>query len=856
MSTPYSNALLKHLDEKEAERISLTGTALTGDEELIRLFKVDDDKDQSNGITFMLTYGDVKNYDVSVDTHAAVHYVDDPMADGVTYSGRWRVAFVRKGPVKAGESQQGIQQILRKGLATTLDWTEARFGESSKYLPSSSTTVSEPTIGAISDAAGDSPQRVFTIHWVGLNPGSVSACLASLPYSWGTTRTIQENVIAGPLTLRYTSNGVTDDGSGIIVAVYSEPQFTLTGFQDYLGSNQKNVHKLYQVPQSVAQSILTSWKNTAGNSAIAGGFDSENGLVDLTLYSASGTAPNLEYSGFDVHCDTKMNIFFGWGYTEANMNVYLSAHKTYSGSMAGVTRELKVNERGDGLYDFQIIEYVTTYDAAKHLFSIDLYSGADIKRSKEWGWKVPLTDLETKKATYNTAEDYKTKTWEVSRKDDCTFDFEASITEILRATTRNETFGDKYHKVEVERKIHDPTATDISVQSSTDGVTIKSQVEIDPETNARNRIKTTETEINESLSAKIVDSLGETQETQRESAIPSSSITTPLTATVDGEHYEQELEPHGNGFWTRLWRKITRKELDSGTLKLGMVNQAVTLQALRRKRTNIADLQVVPANGEKIDINGFQILDDGLVSCVVEKTTAKEKEGTITDEDIRKSSVTNLLEATATAVNIIKTAGTVLRTKSERRDDNLLNTERTVITPIPCYTDSILVYHDGIINRSMKLYFNQATPGTAGDGVEISNVQYNDFGLYDYVEITTTILQTTQTIAKHATYQVADDVVKAELNGWAGSMKMYAWILHLYRTVTVEVNRLWSLAAPSIVSVSYSLTQTQLAHVGYDSQRGVWFTDTTTWTYGNWTDNTAYGASNVLELKTWTGTGT
>lgn len=113
MSSEYSNAVLVMLAEKEAKRVSYVENKFTGDKVLVRKFSAPSDKDEALGLKFAGLYVSAKNYDPSQVTHAEHTTIVDPEADGVVYSGTWKLLRLEKPPVKAGEKEQGIYETLR-----------------------------------------------------------------------------------------------------------------------------------------------------------------------------------------------------------------------------------------------------------------------------------------------------------------------------------------------------------------------------------------------------------------------------------------------------------------------------------------------------------------------------------------------------------------------------------------------------------------------------------------------------------------------------------------------------------------------------------------------------------------------
>ncbi len=137
-----------------------------------------------------------------------IKYVDNPVVAGEQRLGRWRGArvYYRTGSnagVDASERQGpkwNIYLVLRKGYASSLDWTEARLQAPGKYLPMSDT---------------------LEVLWSNLNPASLQD-MASGVTSPVTDINVQGDVYAGSWQKTRVEAGQTEDGSGFVLVRFSK----------------------------------------------------------------------------------------------------------------------------------------------------------------------------------------------------------------------------------------------------------------------------------------------------------------------------------------------------------------------------------------------------------------------------------------------------------------------------------------------------------------------------------------------------------------------------------------------------------------------------------------------------------
>lgn len=427
--------ILPVFHDRNWERVKSLGVPTAGDEEIIRTIPDIPIAKVERCRQFADLFTDAKNV-------AQQRYVVDPVVDRETKKGVYRCVSNEVSRLNAGF--KGIVQTLRKGFARELVWSEARI-VSQHRADSNATDVT-----GVTGSASDNPQRYFVLEFPNCDNGYVSTIAASAAATYATF-TAEGQTVTGAFHTLIRSGKKGDDGAGTVTLVLAEPQYTLTGFADYLGSNSKSVHYLNEVPQTIAQTILDAWKTGEGRTAQMRSYNNESKTVDIALWSYAGTAPNLTVSAFKEHCDTTTSIYFAWRYTETQVGSFFSSHPAPS-DMTGVTRKVQVNERGDGFFDVTIFQTTVTYAANKHKVLFDVLGSAGyVVKQAEWGWNLPmdtLTALETKYNATTLGDGYVTD-FKVKRNENCTFDFEGLIVQEKYRSLLTSKSGTKYEPVTI-----------------------------------------------------------------------------------------------------------------------------------------------------------------------------------------------------------------------------------------------------------------------------------------------------------------------------------------------------------------------------------------------------------------------
>jgi len=193
---------------------------------------------------FISEFTDLLNVITDIKNTVECHCVDDPMAGGEIFEGRWRQAFIRR--IAQGDVTK-LVQVLRKGYSSEIAWDEARLVEGKDLQES---------------------EGYRTVRWVNLDPSKTQTMALSLSATSFTDKVINGETLSGEWHNIFVSPSVADDGSGVITMQLAQPEFTLTAYQNALTPKARDVTYYFQVPKDLAQAIIDEAK-VAGSSATA-----------------------------------------------------------------------------------------------------------------------------------------------------------------------------------------------------------------------------------------------------------------------------------------------------------------------------------------------------------------------------------------------------------------------------------------------------------------------------------------------------------------------------------------------------------------------------------------------------------
>jgi len=335
--------------------------------------------------------------------------------------GFWRTLQVRYQVVDPKNSNAGvnIQHIIAKGYYTSIDWDTAR-------ILSEDSSASNDSSAGIPNSESAQEQKFLQVRFPFIAPESVSSIVGSV--SVPSPVTIRGNTYTG-LNKILEAARLEEDGSYSVLVTLADPQYTLESYSDAGGTNQQDIVYLWDVPKDLAQTLIDNWKSTNPVSASASAdYNDSQKLVNIVLRKNSLVKPNLTLAGINVACDTTQNFHFAWGYQKEDIQAFIDAHNTPTGTG---TRQVQVQTRSDGLYDITIIETVVSADDPPH-FDITLGVGDKITNTQKYGWNISKSQLSSIKSAYESKIAGETKSFRVTRQDDCTFDYEGSIVKQLK----------------------------------------------------------------------------------------------------------------------------------------------------------------------------------------------------------------------------------------------------------------------------------------------------------------------------------------------------------------------------------------------------------------------------------------
>ena len=358
-------------------------------------------------------------------------FVDNPIIDGTEYPGKWRQATISR----VRQPQQGdsftywIVLTLRSGYATSASWDEARL---TQYTRSESTTNNLGT-NVIANTTGIDPVEYAVVRFPNINPYKISEIIASLNQEAYTNQTVYGETLSGAWYNVMVTGGKEDDGTGYVDLVLSRQRYTVETYDFYGTIRQSSVYRIFNIPKTIAQDIIDAWKSDGRSSSID--YNPRTELCTVTLRDRDAVQDNLTTSWVYTGCDQKFRENFAWGYTKTQLDTWIDTNFTNAPSTQPITRTLRISDRGDGLFNAIMSERTfETVSATAPQFTITLPIGTNITRQTDYGYNYNATEMvsaanlknrynETVKAVGLSVD------FRVTRQDDCSFDWQAVITE-------------------------------------------------------------------------------------------------------------------------------------------------------------------------------------------------------------------------------------------------------------------------------------------------------------------------------------------------------------------------------------------------------------------------------------------
>jgi len=853
--------------EKDAKLVSHTRNPLTNDRELVVRWDVTSQNVMDTALSMLDTYGDVgTGLDGDVVANAgqltAKKYVENPMASGKVYAGRWRVISVS--PFPPGyprKDSDGIYRTLRRGYMTSLDWTEARLLTDTQ-LPGNNVSVPGVTGAESADTARHLLARFYNVspqHW--------NAIMASIPV--GTSISIaalQSQDLGAEWHVSLARPQSADDGSYTIDVLLSNPMFVHSGYSDAGGDREVRRWTLEGVPRALGQTLIDQWELLGPGRSAMGSASAQGEYMTISLSLDSPTLQNLTIENIPTSCDTTLTLHFGWGYTKAEAGVFITSH---SGALAAnQSRKIRqVQTRGNGLFDIIIEEETVTFDAAKHILTFDLHIGAAVNNLTEWAYHVPLTMLATIKTAYAHGQVGYSSSFEVLRTDHCSFDYKGVIlkkTAAIESETLNG--GNPFKKLTLKKIINQIIAL-VTPVVSVRGVTVQHDVDVDQD-GTRVIVERTETETNDTATA-AVTTAGKIESVVINTGVEPSAVAAQ-TETVDGVSVETErLASKGNGLWEWARRKITRRSLTltiadgvaymRRTFFTGTMTRAEALTALPSAATAV---------GASIEAS-VRVDADGMAQ--VEKSTIQKssfilpniKSGTALEPETNRIGIQVNAEAIANGLATAPVRGEKRSFELVPEPDGTGKYKLQEVAGGQYIAPELLVESNGLIEiyeirgRNVDaISDHDFVSGGASPTFGEMRHEINDRALSDFVRRTLKMAgnaATLQVTVSNKSYTEEDRQLKYadvssrkrfyDSSGRLEKVKQYTssyvYELIFTRAVNETTVRVYSLAKLDADATTTSATQDQSSQVRHDAQYNFWVKETTTitkaaaWSFAN-----------------------
>jgi hypothetical protein len=342
---PYCKRVLAEAEAKLFPRFDDTGRPLLRDVEIQRGWIESVPEKASQLVDYLEIYTSAKNDEPLL-------YVDDPVASGEIFEGRYRNAFTQR--IKQSDGRGGFEhviiQTLRKGFienvlleAGTIDWSEARVQKGRSLPPGDYDATSE---------------HYLMVFWPGVSPDAVKKVVDQIngrPDDNIDNVRIREEAYGDNWHRVFTTYQMEEDGSATVFMFLALPEYTLYGLQGHLTDRQTDVTYVWGVPKGLAQDIITAFQAT-GRSARAS-YNTQQGLVDLTLYARDTTGLEIEDDVSRLNCNATETTDYYWGISQND------AENTYNipAQSDGWTYSKNIRSNGDGSFDVTITGRQVSY---------------------------------------------------------------------------------------------------------------------------------------------------------------------------------------------------------------------------------------------------------------------------------------------------------------------------------------------------------------------------------------------------------------------------------------------------------------------------------------------------------------
>lgn len=287
-------------------------------------------------------FKDVDAYAIKDEMDANIFSYNGIATQSMTETGVFRVAkrTLVKDAGMAGQPQ-GIQEVLRRGFATTLDWDEARlYSKLASHGNDTSVPADDPKSGdesteSILDTNSNKPAFAVVIRFNNISTFAANALVATLiADEYVSDKVVQQETLAGNWWVISATASKIDDASSTIELILSQDVYTLK-LKDKTGlPTEGETFLLYGIAKQNAQAIVDAWLDphvvdgvdTFTSRSASASFSSDSKLINLSLSRSTGGKKIQKpesIKDFVTSCLFKQSLKFYWGLTEAEKDTLI-----------------------------------------------------------------------------------------------------------------------------------------------------------------------------------------------------------------------------------------------------------------------------------------------------------------------------------------------------------------------------------------------------------------------------------------------------------------------------------------------------------------------------------------------------
>jgi hypothetical protein len=283
--------------------------------------------------------------------------------------GPWHISGIKAIPSKQRGSDKvdfvNLAVSYAKGYYISLDWTEARLGEAVFSVGNSTNAES------IANTQSDNPEIYLTVIFPFIDPAYVESLSRGLATGSDISAVTLSDGTMLPGTYHVLSARPrqSDDGTYQVIAILSQPQFTIHTYADWGTFANAETYRLHDVPKAFVQTIITAWRTLHPKGAYASE-DYDRGNKTSTINLAIRTPEDNEFTedltAINCRFHEYTSYYFGM---ESPFDVELPTSTT-----PGESYDKRVVAR-DGMFDIYVTNRVRQeQEREDDVVAIDEYS--------------------------------------------------------------------------------------------------------------------------------------------------------------------------------------------------------------------------------------------------------------------------------------------------------------------------------------------------------------------------------------------------------------------------------------------------------------------------------------------------